>query len=205
MSSAQGPTCCLAHVWLHLGRAAALTLEGAPSSSGLEGGQARAGDAHTRAPPGPSRGARPPEEQVRFVSLQQKGGQVGRTPGAKARAPHEAPESRGGGGGRACSSWDMTAARASGGGGAEPGGVWGPGEASSHRRVRTSCRDLPWEARGPWGSFMERSHALWLSTREPPEWGRGGSRSAEPVPASLERAAAPGPASALLPRWLWQG
>lgn len=99
----------------------------------------------------------------------------------------------------------VTAARASGGGGAEPGGVWGPGEASSHRRVRTSCRDLPWEARGPWGSFMERSHALWLSTREPPEWGRGGSRSVEPVPASLERDAAPGPASALLPRWLWQG
>lgn len=55
---------------------------------------------------------------------------------------------------------------------------------------------------------MERSHALWLSTLEPHGWERVVPRSVEPVPASLEQAAAPGavpglapcPASALLPR-----
>lgn len=50
-----------------------------------------------RVAPGLRYGAHRLEEQVHFVSLQQKGGQVGRTPGAKARAPQETPESRRGG------------------------------------------------------------------------------------------------------------
>lgn len=63
-------------------------------------------------------------------------------------------------GGRGASALPATvvAARASAGVGVEPGGVWGPEKASSHRRVRTFCRNQPWASK--------RSHPQRLSTLE---------------------------------------
>lgn len=103
-----------------------------------------------RAPLGPHRGAHLLEEQVPYCSAAErgpKGARWGEPQAQRHRLLIRHPPV-GWRGGQHALPGTVTDTRASGGSRVEPGGVWGSGKASSHRRVRTSCRDLPWEEEG---------------------------------------------------------